>query len=189
MFDPVKLDDVSKNIIAAMSSDMVNHKAWRWATTHDEELSHLLARDVEYSKAVFGIERGIENGRKDIAKWSDVRTEVGYFFDEIFKLTEEKAKATLVGLNWPDVLEAAQKFADVYNVSDDKDTWFAKVKTVATELGYATSGKEFKAEPDKYRGQVGDIAKIFRVLLTGRTISPDFIVTLATHQMLLLNIF
>ncbi|MEI6420565.1 MAG: glutamate--tRNA ligase family protein, partial [bacterium] len=128
LFDPAKLDDISKNIIAGMTADVVNHKAWRWATTHDEELSHLLARDVEYSKAIFGIERGIENGRKDIAKWSDVRNEIGFFFDEAFNLTEGKVKEILVGLNWPDVLEAAQKFADVYDESDDKDTWFGKVK-------------------------------------------------------------
>lgn len=173
LFDPIKLEDISKNMIANMSADIVNHKAWRWATTHDEELAHLLARDAEYSKAIFNIERGGESSRKDIAKWSDVRTEVGYLFDEVFQLTEIKAKEILVGLNWPDVLDAAQKFADVYDENDDKDAWFGKIKNIATELGYATSGKEFKAEPEKYKGQVGDIAKIYRVLLTGRTISPD----------------
>jgi glutamyl-tRNA synthetase len=173
LYDPIKLEDVSKNIIAGMTADMVNQSAWRWATTHDEELAHLLERDLEFSKAIFSIERGGENGRKDIAKWSDVKNEVGYFFDELFKLTEEKAKEILVGLNWSDVLDAAQKFADVYNESDDKDTWFGKIKTIASELGFAVSGKEFKAEPEKYKGQVGDIARIYRVLLTGRTISPD----------------
>ena len=173
LFDENKLLDISKNIIAGMTADAVNHKAWRWATTHDEELAKLLARDVEYSKAIFGIERGGPNGRKDIGKWSDVKTEVGYFFDEIFKLDEVEVKKLLPDIDSEIVKTAGQKLAEIYSLDDDKDNWFAKIKTIAESLGYATNGKEYKMSPEKYKGQVSDIAKIFRVLLTGRTISPD----------------
>jgi len=173
LFDLNKLDDISKNIVASLSVDEVYNMALEWALKYDQELAGLLTQNVEYSKAVFGIERGIPNGRKDIAKWSDVKTEIGYFFDEFFSTKTEQNKELLTGLNWDDVALATSKFAETYELNDDKDTWFNKMKAVATELGYATNGKDFKLEPTKYKGQVADIAKMVRVALTGKTNSPD----------------
>ena len=44
---------------------------------------------------------------------------------------------------------------------------------MATELGYATDNKDFKANPDKYKGNVATVCEYIRVAITGRKNSPD----------------
>ena len=43
----------------------------------------------------------------------------------------------------------------------------------ASSNGYATSPKEYKNNPDNYKGHVGDICEAIRVMITGRLKSPD----------------
>ena len=64
-------------------------------------------------------------------------------------------------------------FEKYYNESDDKQSWFDKMKDLAEELGYAREVKEYKANPDSYKGHVGDISTVIRVKLTGRCNTPD----------------
>jgi glutamyl-tRNA synthetase len=44
---------------------------------------------------------------------------------------------------------------------------------MARKYGFAESIKEYKLNPNGYKGYVADIAKIFRVALTGKTQTPD----------------
>ena len=64
-------------------------------------------------------------------------------------------------------------FEKYYNENDDKETWFNKMKDLAEELGYSREVKEYKANPDSYKGHVGDISTVIRVKLTGRSNTPD----------------
>ena len=58
-------------------------------------------------------------------------------------------------------------------INDDKQTWFNKIKELAGEFGYAKEVKEFKANPEKYEGHVGDVSTVLRIALTSRTNTPD----------------
>ncbi len=60
-----------------------------------------------------------------------------------------------------------------YNELDDKDTWFNKMKLLCDELGYCSDMKEYKNNPDSYKGSVADISMVIRVALTTRTTTPD----------------
>ena len=55
----------------------------------------------------------------------------------------------------------------------EKDEWFNKTKEFAVENGYAASPKDYKKDPDNYKGHVGDICEAIRVMITGRLKSPD----------------
>jgi len=57
------------------------------------------------------------------------------------------------------------------NVTNEE--WFNDVKKFAVENGYAASPKEYKNNPDNYKGHVGDICEAIRVMITGRRQSPD----------------
>ena len=46
-------------------------------------------------------------------------------------------------------------------------------KKLSIKNGYAGNPKEYKNEPDKYKGHVGDVCEALRVMITGRTKSPD----------------
>ena len=64
----------------------------------------------------------------------------------------------------------AEKYFDI---NDDKQTWFDKMKDLAEEVGFAREVKEWKAEPEKWPGHVGDISSVIRSKLTGRLNTPD----------------
>ena len=60
-----------------------------------------------------------------------------------------------------------------YDEADDQQTWFGKMKDMAEELGYAREVKEYKKEPEKWPGHVGDISTVLRVAITRRRNTPD----------------
>ena len=60
-----------------------------------------------------------------------------------------------------------------YDESDDKDTWFNKVKELSEELGYASNMKEYKENPDKFKGNVADVSTVIRVVVTTSSMTPD----------------
>jgi len=60
-----------------------------------------------------------------------------------------------------------------FNENDDKETWFNKVKELSNELGYCTDMKEYKANPDNYKGSVADVSTVIRVATTTSSMTPD----------------
>ncbi|MDO5039736.1 MAG: glutamate--tRNA ligase, partial [Clostridium sp.] len=44
---------------------------------------------------------------------------------------------------------------------------------LAVELGYATNRKEYKKNPENFKGMVSDVAGAVRAALTHRTNTPD----------------
>ena len=60
-----------------------------------------------------------------------------------------------------------------YEENDDKDTWFNKIKELTEELGYCSNMKEYKENPDNYKGSVADISTVIRVALTSSSMTPD----------------
>lgn len=172
LFDMVKLQDVSKIVISKMTAEEVYEKALDWANRHDEELSKML-EDKEYSLKVLGIERGNTKPRKDIAKWSDVKENINYMYDDKF-LNEEQEYPYQVINNQNDINKILDLYIEkYYNPEDDKQTWFNKIKELAGEMGYAEEVKEFKANPEMYKAHVGDVSTVLRIALTGRTNTPD----------------
>lgn len=172
LFDMVKLQDVSKIVISKMTAEEVYEKALDWANRHDEELSKML-ENKEYSLKVLGIERGNTKPRKDIAKWSDVKENIIYMYDDKF-LNEEQEYPYQVINNQNDINKILDLYIEkYYNPEDDKQTWFNKIKELAGEMGYAEEVKEFKANPGMYKAHVGDVSTVLRIALTGRTNTPD----------------
>ena len=66
-----------------------------------------------------------------------------------------------------------EEYSKVFSENDDKDTWFSKIKDVAEKCGYAREVKEYKEQPEKWPGHVGDVSTVLRVTLTGRRNTPD----------------
>lgn len=173
LLDPIKLADISREMIARLSNVEVYEAVLAWALRFAPEFAVLLESQPDYSKRIFQLERGGEKARKDLAKWSDVPAEFGFFFDELFILGKEAVLAQLGNVPADIAKLVANAFLAEFDIRDDSEAWFAKVKKLAGQFGYAASAKEYKQEPDKYRGQVGDIARIFRLALVGRSQTPD----------------
>ena len=172
LFDMVKLLDVSKTVISKMSAEEVYENALNWASKYDQELAEIL-KDKEYALKVFGIERGNKKPRKDILKWSDVKENVEYMYNELFDKNEEEYPFQVI--NDKESIEKILKLyvEKYYDENDDKQTWFDKIKELSGEMGYAKEVKEFKANPGMYTAHVGDVSTVLRVALTKRTNTPD----------------
>lgn len=173
LFDMVKMLDVSKNVISKYSALDVYNACLEWSKRFDEELYELLTKDKEYALKVLGIERGNVKPRKDIAKWSDTKKSIIYMFDDKFmnsNIDYEYQKITD-----KDEIDAIVKsyIEKHFDINDDKQTWFDKMKDLAEEFGYAREVKEYKANPESFKGHVGDISTVIRVKLTGRANTPD----------------
>ena len=172
LFDMVKLLDVGKTVISKFTAEKVYEEAFKWAKRHDEELEKLL-ENKEYSLKVFGIERGNKKPRKDIAKWSDVKENIGYMYDELFYSEPHDYPYQVIN-NKEEIDKILTLYTEkYYSDEDDKQTWFDKIKELSGELGYAKEVKEFKANPGKYTAHVGDVSTVLRVALTSRTNTPD----------------
>ncbi len=170
LFDMVKLLDVGKTVISKFTAEQVYDEAMKWAKRHDKELEKIL-EDKEYSLKVFGIERGNKKPRKDISKWSDVKDNICYMYDELFDVKEYPYQVISEKEEINKILKTyIEKY---YDDADDKQTWFNKIKDLTEEMGYCKDVKEFKANPGKYKAHVGDVSTVLRVALTGRTNTPD----------------
>jgi len=172
LLDLVKMDSLSKEFIGRLPVEKVLELSLIWAKKYDQALAAILENDLEYTAKVFNIERGNAKARKDLTKWSDLRAQVGFMFDEIFADIKINS-AELEGIAAADIKAIAVGTLAQYNSNDDKDTWLQKMRDLAVVLGFAGDVKTFKAEPDKYKGHFGDVAKVIRVLLAGENKSPD----------------
>ena len=169
LFDIVKLTDVSKNVISLMPADKVFELSYAWAKEYQPQLAELFAQDEAKATAILNIDREGKKPRKDIAKWSDVLDYVSYMYDETFVPNYE-----LNGNATPSLaVKVIEEYIKVVNLDDDKDAWFGRMKDVCPLVGCTPNVKEYKAEPEKFEGHVGDVSTIIRVALTGRTNTPD----------------
>ena len=171
LFDMVKLYDVGKTVISMFSAEEVYNNALNWAKKYDKELEEIL-QDKEYALKVFGIERGNKKPRKDIAKWSDVKENISYMYDEIFEKQEKNYPYQVINEK-EDIKKILEEYIKTYDENDDKQAWFDKIKELSGNLGYAKEVKEFKANPEMYKAHVGDVSTVLRIALTMRTNTPD----------------
>ena len=132
-----------------------------------------MLEDKEYSLKVFGIERGNKKPRKDIAKWSDVKENIIYMYDEQFNNKQEDYPYQVIKEKEEINKILTLYMEKYYDEADDKQTWFDKIKELSGEMGYAKEVKEFKANPGMYKAHVGDVSTVLRVALTRRTNTPD----------------
>ncbi len=171
LFDMVKLLDVAKGVISKFTAQEVYDFSYAWAEKFDPELKEMLD-NKEYSLKVLGIERGNAKPRKDIAKWSDVKNIIYYMYPEKFANNTEFEYQKISDEN--EIKKIVAEYVNNYfDINDDKQTWFNKMKDLAEKLGYAREVKEYKANPEMYKGHVGDISTVIRVTLTGRANTPD----------------
>lgn len=169
LFDFNKLNDVSKNVLSKMTASEIYDRAVIWAEDFDPDFCSLMTRDPEYTKRIFSIGRGGKKPRKDFATFAEIKHFIGFFFDELFEIEDgydEKYDKN-------DIKAALKQFAEVYDENDDMDTWFSKIKEIGFGLGYTPDMKTYKASPEQFKGNVGDISMFLRVAVTGRLNSPD----------------
>ena len=171
LFDVEKLINISRNYISFLSAEEVYENVLNWSATYDKELHELLEKYKEYTINIFSIERYQKKPRKDYESWSSIKKNIWYMYDELFtnveydfqKITDDKEISKILKTY-------LEKY---YQENDGKDTWFNKIKELTDELGYCSNMKEYKENPDNYKGSVADISTVIRVALTSSSMTPD----------------
>ncbi len=167
LFDLNKLNDVSKNVIAAMDADAVTAAVLAWAQEQNPSLYEQLNTDRTFARGIFAIDRGGAKPRKDLAHWSEVPAYVDYFFNRP------------TAYPWPENLAAEDirailaAYPAVYDPTQDKQAWFNTIKDLCPSLGFCSEIKEYKKAPDQYKGHAGDVSTVIRIAVTGRRNTPD----------------
>ena len=168
LFDYAKLTDVSKNEIAKMDADKVYVLLLDWAKEFDPDFAAKLEANPAYAKRILAIGRGGRKPRKDLAVWKDAKPYMGFFYDEYLEKPEfdDRFDKELIA-------DALNRFLDSFDLADDSGVWFEKVKAIATEIGFTTDMKAYKADPAAFPGTVADVSTFIRLAVTGKTNSPD----------------
>ncbi len=190
LVDLVKLEDISGDHIATLSSEQVVAAVRAWAERFDPVVARALDTHPDLAVRAVSVERvGVENPRKDLRKWSDFRSAYGFFFPQLFEPVSAADDERFAGLGVaPDVVrDFLREFADGYQPLEDGDAWFGQIRELAARQGFAPSPKEFKKNPDAYPGSIREASQLVRIALTGSTRSPnlpDVARTLGTDEVL-----
>ena len=169
LFDLDKLNNISKTYFSRKSGEEVFEETLKYTEKFDKEYYDLLISNKDYMIKFLNIEKDGPRPRKDIAKYSDVKEEFSYAIDSIFK-KENYSKYD--GDKTYDT-KLISEYIKTANLECSNEEWFNDIKTFASNHGFASSPKEYKQNPDNYNGHVGDLCEALRVIITGRTKSPD----------------
>ena len=168
LFDYAKLTDVSKNVISRMDANKVYSLLVEWAEEFDTDFADKLKSDPEFATKILAIGRGGKKPRKDLAVWKDAKPYMGFFYDEYLEAPQFDEK-----FDRSDIVDALHRFLTCFDIHDDANTWFEKVKAITTEMGYTTDMKAYKADPTAFPGTEADVSTFIRQAVTGKTNSPD----------------
>ena len=177
LFDLAKVENLCKEYLGKMKTKEFAASSKAWASKYCPELNGLIDSNPSYYEQIVGIEREKENPRKDYEKYADILPLIKFFYKDYY----EELKRDLI---WPenykqeDIKLVLTEYAKVFDLSKTEEEWFEQMKEVATKCGYATNRKEYKANPDAFKGQVSDFAAILRLAITLRLQSPNLYIVM-----------
>ena len=171
LFDYEKLISISKNYISRLKASEVYDMAFEWANLYDKDFASLMEKYKDYTTSIFNIEREQKKPRKDIAYFSEVKDQIWYMYDELFNPSVYEWQKVTGRSEIKNILDTYLN--DYYKEDDDKDSWFNHMKEAAVKLGYAGEMREYKDNPDNYKGSIADFSTVVRVALTSKCNTPD----------------
>jgi len=173
LFDMEKIINLSKNFIAHLTAEDFYNRTLTWAKEFDLEFATLLEKNKEDSIAMLNIERGGVKPRKDYGSYSDVYNNIWYIYDEKFEV--EKTNYEFDKISAPTEISNILNtyITKYYDENDEQDVWFEKMKSMCDELGYASNMKEYKKNPESFKGNVADISTVIRVAISSKKQTPN----------------
>lgn len=169
LFDMVKLEDVSKETLVRLDEATIADFVIAWAEKYQPDVASVIAPQRDDFVKLLAIGRDGKKPRKDLMNAEQIVQFTKYFFDEWF--TQEDALPENIPAE--EAVAILEDYLATYDHSDDNETWFGKIRTITEERGYAVRPKDYKKNPDAYKGHVGDVSTVVRLAITGRRNSPD----------------
>jgi len=167
LFDLDKLNDVSKNTLLHIDARELAEWLKGWSEEFAPEYAYVF-KDMDHLAAILDLGRHDARPRADLVYARQIMDFIGYFFDEAFERKDEYPAEAAA-----DAGAILKAYLDSYDHSDDNEQWFGKIRDIAADLGYAAKPKDYKKNPDDYKGHVGHVSTVIRIALMGRAQSPD----------------
>ena len=168
LFDLNKLNDISKDVLLRIPAGEIVEFLKAWAQEFKPEIMYIFD-DEEYLEKIIDLGRNDKKPRKDLIYAEQIVGFISYFFDDMFVIEDDIPTE----VSDDDAKEILKKYLESYDHSDDQSQWFDKIRNIAVELGYAAKPKDYKKNPDDYKGHVGHVSTVIRIALMGRAQSPD----------------
>ena len=173
LFDMGKLCFFSREILGKKTKEEMLSLALEYSKQYDEKLYNLINRDQDYFKQIINIEREKENPRKDYEKFGGMYDIISFFYRDLYDqyvkdnglVYNEKFDLNTI----KEVLKGLLKL----DISLDEQGWFSNMKQIGEFLGFSSDRKAYKANPENYKGMIGDVAEFLRITLTTKRNSPN----------------
>lgn len=171
LFDLEKIVNISRNYISKLSAVEVYNNLLEWSLEFDKDFADLITKYKDFTIGVLNIEREQKKPRKDFSCYSEIKSYIWYMYKELF---------TNVSYEWQNINELedirlilTDYINNYYDINDDKDTWFNKMKELSEKYNYCSDVKKYKNNPDNYKGSIIDISMVIRVAITSKSMTPD----------------
>lgn len=169
LFDLNKLNDVSKDVLVKIPAAELCTFMTEWARDFRPEILHLFEGNEEYITKILDLGRDGNKPRKDLICAKQIFDFISYFFDDYFRIEDTIPE----NVSDEDAAEILRRYLESYDHNDDQSQWFDKIRAIGTDMGYAAKPKDFKKNPDDYKGHVGHVSTVIRIAVMGRSQSPD----------------
>ena len=167
LFDLDKLNDVSKEAMLHIPAPKIAEFLQEWSLEFAPEYGYIFD-DMGLLVKILDLGRDEKKPRKDLVYARQIMEFISYFYNQSFKVIDEvPAEAEA------DKVKILEEYLSSYNHADTQEEWFNKIREIATNLGYAAKPKDYKKNPDDYKGHVGHVSTVIRLALVGRAQSPD----------------
>ncbi len=172
LFDLDKVKFLCKEKLGKMNTKEFSESSLKWAEVYNQEFAELIKSNYSLYQQIVSIEREKENPRKDYEKYSDVLPLIKFFYNDFYN---EMAKELVFPENYKEenINEVLKEYVKVFDLNLSEEDWFNQMKGIAEACGYATNRKDYKKNPEAYKGQVSDVAAILRLVVTLRLQSPN----------------
>ncbi len=169
LFDLNKLNDISKDVLIRMTESEILDFMTSWSSKFDIKSNELLVKYREDLEKLLSIGRSGKKPRKDLMNCIQIMEFVGYYFDEGFEHTDELPER----VTKEDAKTILTQYLETFKIEDTNEEWFEKVKNITDSNGFTSNNKEYKNNPDAFKGNITDVSTAIRVAVVGRQQSPD----------------
>lgn len=173
LFDMGKLNFFSRELLVKFNKDEFTKLALAYAKENNPELEALINKNPKYFANIINIDREKANPRKDYEKFGNIPEIISFFYEDGYQSALKNGLVFNEKFSNADLKEALLAIKAKLTISEDEQSWFNNLKEIGVELGYAANNKDYKANPNAFKGNIGDLAEILRITLTTRKNAPN----------------
>ena len=173
LFDMGKFNFFARELLSKLNKDEITKLAFEYGKQYNNKLFETIKSDPKYFADIMNIDREKVNPRKDYEKFGNVLDIIGYFYKDGYDAALEMGLPFNEKFSKEDLISTLLAIKEKLSIDQDEQSWFNNLKDIGTELNFAANNKEYKANPALFKGNIGDLAEILRITLTGRKNAPN----------------